>query len=153
MKLPLDFRDLLEEFAREGVEFVVIGAYAFGFHVAPRATKDLDLLLEGSPENLARAARALGRYGAPSDVVEAVRNLGEDEVAYVGQPPLRIDFLRSIDGVSPADVFAHSVRGTWEELPVRVISLDDLVRNKRAAARPQDLVDVRKLEKVRERKG
>jgi hypothetical protein len=46
----------LEEFAREGVEHVVIGGYAYAFHVQPRATKDLDLLLEGSAENLARAA-------------------------------------------------------------------------------------------------
>jgi hypothetical protein len=56
MSLPLDFKDLLEEFAREGVEHVVIGGYAFAFHVEPRATKDLDLLLGGDPANLECAA-------------------------------------------------------------------------------------------------
>jgi hypothetical protein len=54
MNLPADFRDLLEEFAREGVEHVVIGGYAYGFHVQPRATKDLDLLLAGSPPSRLR---------------------------------------------------------------------------------------------------
>ena len=92
MKLPPDFRDLLEEFAREGVEHVVIGGYAYAFHVQPRATKDIDLLLEGSDANLTRAARALTRYGAPANVVAAVQRLGSDEVAYVGRPPLRVDF-------------------------------------------------------------
>jgi hypothetical protein len=75
MKLPPDFRDLLEEFAREGVEHVVIGGYAFGFHVQPRATKDVDVLLGGSTSNLAPAARALARYGAPAKVVAAVLRL------------------------------------------------------------------------------
>jgi hypothetical protein len=51
MNLPNDFKDLLEEFAREGVECVVIGGYAFAYHVEPRATKDLDVLLEGSAAN------------------------------------------------------------------------------------------------------
>jgi hypothetical protein len=50
MNLPPDFKELLEEFAREGVEHVVIGGYAFAFHVEPRATKDLDLLIEGSDD-------------------------------------------------------------------------------------------------------
>src|SRR5258708_22997781 len=98
MNLPSDFRDLLEEFARDGVEHVVIGGYAFAFHVEPRATKDLDLLVEGSEENRGRAARALARYGAPQNVVEAMRTLAETEVVFLGRPPLRIDLLRAIDG-------------------------------------------------------
>ena len=57
MNLPHDFKEMLEEFAREGVEHVVIGGYAFAFHVEPRATKDVDLLIEGSDENRARAAQ------------------------------------------------------------------------------------------------
>lgn len=61
MKLPPDFRDLLVEFARERVEHVILGGYAFAYHAEPRATKDLDLLIEGSAENRIRAARALER--------------------------------------------------------------------------------------------
>ena len=149
MKLPPDFRELLEEFAREGVEHVVIGGYAFAFHVEPRATKDLDLLIEGSEENRARAARALSRYGAPPNVVEATRTLAETEIVYLGRPPLRIDLLCSIDGVSTSDVLKRAIPAEWEGTPIRVIALDDLLANKRAAGRAQDLVDVTKLERVR----
>jgi hypothetical protein len=99
MNLPPDFKELLEEFAREGVEHVVIGGYAFAFHGEPRATKVLDVLLGGDDENLQRAARALARYGAPPNVVEATRTLAENEVAYLGSPPLRVDLLRTIDEV------------------------------------------------------
>jgi predicted nucleotidyltransferase len=152
MNLPRDFRELLEEFAREGVEHVVIGGYAFAFHVQPRATKDLDILLEGSGENRERAARALARYGAPVDVVAATRNLAESEVVYMGQPPLRIDLLRSIEGVTSEQIMRNAVSGSWDGLAIRVIALDDLIANKRAAGRPQDLADVARLERVRARR-
>jgi predicted nucleotidyltransferase len=151
MKLPSDFKELLEEFAREGVEHVVIGGYAFAYHAEPRATKDLDVFLEGSAENRARAARALARYGAPQNVVEATRNLAETEIVYLGRPPLRIDLLRTIDGVSGDDVVRNAISATWDGTPIRVIALDDLIANKRAAGRPQDLADVVKLELARER--
>jgi hypothetical protein len=149
MNLPSDFKELLEEFAREGVEHAVIGGYAFAFHAEPRATKDLDVLLGGSKENLERAARALARYGAPPNVVEATGNLAETEVVYLGRPPLRVDLLRTIDGVSGAQVLRNAVSANWDGLPIRVIALDDLLANKRAAGRPQDLADVLKLERVR----
>jgi hypothetical protein len=149
MKLPPDFREMLEAFALEGVEHVVIGGYAFAFHAEPHVTKDLDILLEGSEANRARAARALARCGAPSNVVEAVRLLGESDIAYFGQPPLRIDLLRSIDGVSTPDVLKNAVSATWDGTATWVIALDDLIANKRAAGRPQDLADVAKLERVR----
>jgi predicted nucleotidyltransferase len=151
MKLPDDFRELLEEFAREGVESVVIGGYAFAFHAEPRATKDLDIFLDGSRENLERAARALTLYGAPANVVEATRTLAESEVVYLGRPPLRVDLLRAMDGVTAADVLSNAISTSWDGTPVRVIALDDLIANKRAAARPQDLADVAKLVRVREK--
>jgi hypothetical protein len=152
MKLPNDLKELLEEFAREGVEHVVIGGYAFAYHAEPRATKDLDILLEGSDENRERAARALAHYGAPQNVVDATRTLAEAEVVYLGRPPLRIDLLRAIDGVHAADVFRNAIAATWEGTQIRVIALDDLIANKRAAGRPQDLADVVRLEGVREKR-
>ncbi len=149
MKLPPDFRDLLEEFARQKVEHVVIGGYAFAFHAEPRATKDLDVLLEGSPENLERAASALSRYGAPANVVEATRRMSASEVVYLGRPPLRVDLLRSIDGVATADVLRRAVPASWDGVPIRIIALDDLIANKRAAGRPQDVADATRLERMR----
>lgn len=106
MKLPQDFRDLWEEFAREGVEHIVIGGHASAFHAEPRATKYLDLLLGGSRKYLERAARALARYGAPANVVESIKNLGETEIACLGRPPLRIDLLRTVDGAPPRRVLS-----------------------------------------------
>lgn len=146
MDLPIDFKELLEEFARSKVEVVLVGGYAVAFHGRPRATKDLDLLLEGSMENLSRAADALRRFGAPPAVAHAVGSMNETEVVFLGQPPLRIDLLRSIDGVSTADVLARAVAAVISGVGVQIISLDDLIANKRAAGRPQDLADAQLLE-------
>jgi predicted nucleotidyltransferase len=150
--LPPDFKELLEELARDAVELLVVGGYAVAFHGRPRATKDIDLLLAGSRENLDRAARAVARFGAPEHVVTAVRSMADSEIVFLGQPPLRVDFLRSIDGVSSANLFAQSVEANVDGVRVRVISLAHLIANKRAAARPQDLLDADFLERVRARR-
>ncbi len=151
MDLPPDFRDLLEAFARESVEAVLVGGYAVAFHARPRATKDIDLVLAGDAANLDRAARALALFGAPANVVEAVRALKDGEVAYLGQPPIRIDLLRTIEGVDPRGLFERAVPATLDGVPLRVIALDDLIANKRAVGRRQDLLDAELLEAVRAR--
>ena len=148
MDLPRDFRDLLEEFARERVEAVIVGGYAVAFHARPRATKDIDIVLGGDSTNLERASAALQRFGAPANVVTAVRTLGETEVAYMGEPPMRIDLLRTIEGVSATDLFADAVPGNLDGVPVRVISLEHLIANKRAVDREQDRLDVAILTRV-----
>ncbi len=153
MDLPLDFKELLAEFASSKVEAVIVGGYAVAFHGRPRTTKDIDLVLEPSPENLDRAAEALDRFGAPPVVVEGVRCMQPPEVVFFGQPPLRIDFLRTIDGVTTETLFANAVTTTLDHVPVRVISLPDLISNKRAAARPQDLLDAAYLERVRAKRS
>jgi hypothetical protein len=142
----------LAEFANEGVEAVLVGGYAVAFHGRPRATKDIDLVLGADAANLERAARALSRFGAPAAVIAAVRTMGETDVVFMGQPPLRVDLLRAIDGVDSAGLFARAVPGELDSVPVRVISLDDLVANKRAVGRPQDLLDADFLDRVRARR-
>lgn len=151
MDLPPDFSDLLAELARAGVESVIVGGYAVAFHARPRATKDIDIVLRASPENLGRAASALQRFGAPPNVVEAIRTMAESDIVYLGQPPLRIDFMVRIDGVEAEALFPRAIETTWGGQPVHVIALDDLVANKRAAGRPQDLLDVELLERAKSR--
>ena len=149
MDLPRDFRELLAEFARYGVEAVLVGGYAVAFHGRPRATKDVDLVLDGSPANLGRASEALDSFGAPSVVVDAVRIMAPTDVVYLGQPPLRIDLLRVVDGVDPESLAARAVTTEIDGVPLRVIDLVDLITNKRAVGRPQDLIDADFLERVR----
>ena len=148
MNLAPDFRDLLEELGRDAVEFVLVGGYAVAFHGRPRATKDIDIFLVGTSENLERAARAMDRFGAPKQVVAALRSMTDNEVVFMGQPPMRVDFLRSVDGVTPADLFHSAVHAVLDGIAIKVISREHLIANKRAAGRPQDLLDAEFLERT-----
>jgi predicted nucleotidyltransferase len=150
--LAPDFRELLEEFDRDAVEWLLVGGYAVAFHGRPRATKDIDLLLGGGADNLERAARAADRFGAQPDVVAALRAMAPADVVFMGQPPLRVDFLRTLDGVDTEALFARAVVADLDGLRLRVIALDDLIANKRAVGRRQDLDDAEFLERVRARR-
>jgi len=149
MNLHSDFSDLLVEFVRFEVRFALLGGYAVGVYAKPRATKDLDLLVSGEGDNLERVSLALAAFGAPARVVADAHSMGSSEIVYLGVPPLRIDILRSADGVETEEVLAAvNVIELPQGLKVPVISLAHLMANKRAAGRPQDLADVAALEKI-----
>lgn len=118
------------------------------FYGRPRATKDIDLLLEGSTENLQRTSVALTRFGAPEKVVAAITTMTSDDVVFMGHPPLRVDMLLSISGVPTNAILENAVSAQIDGIELQVISLPHLITNKRAAGRPQDLVDASFLEKV-----
>ena len=148
MDLHPDFRDLLAEFVRANVRFVVLGGYAVGFHAKPRATKDLDLLIARDAHNLEQAARALARFGAPTSVVEAIRTLAPNDIVYLGVAPVHVDIMCRADGIDTDATIARAEIVHLADLDVPVISRADLIASKRASERPQDLADVAVLEKM-----
>jgi predicted nucleotidyltransferase len=148
-----DFLDLLSAFNAGEVLYLVVGAYAVGVHGHPRATKDLDIWIEASPENAARVMNALRAFGAPLGDLEA-RDLETPGTGFMmGNPPSRIDVLTRIDGVRFEEVATRAVEASFDGVPTRVIGLEDLLTNKRAAGRLQDLADIRALERLRELGG
>lgn len=74
MDLHPDFRDLLSALADTNAEYLVVGGWAVGYHAEPRFTKDLDILIGTSNENLQTVARALAQFGAPAAIIETLRN-------------------------------------------------------------------------------
>ncbi len=151
MELHPDFRDLLAEFVRAEVRFVVLGGYAVGHHAKPRATKDLDILISRIEGNLARASQAAAQFGAPKSVVEDLLSLRAEEIVYLGVPPVHVDIMCRADGIDTEEVIARAVVVHVDGLDVPFISLLDLIQNKRASGRPQDRADVAILEKVEAR--
>lgn len=149
MRLQQDFADLLEAFADAAVRYLLVGGYAVGFHGQPRFTRDIDLWLDPSEENIERACRTLASFGAPSDVVEMLRSAGPHEIVYLGKPPFRMDFFKSLPGVEFEAAYRRRVVDTWGGVPVSVIGLEDLIASKHETDRPQDRLDLRALEKAR----
>ena len=141
-----DFRDMLSALNEEGVEYLVVGAYALAAHGIPRATGDLDFWVRNSHDNVLRLLRALESFGAPTDELSPADLTQEDVVFQIGREPNRIDFLTSIDGVGFDEAWSDQLEVEIDGLAVRVLSRDQLIANKKAVGRPRDLADVQELE-------
>ena len=140
--LPRDLRELLLAFNAHAVDYLVVGGYAVGVHAEPRATKDLDVLVRPLSANAELVYQALAVFGAPLDNVAPADFCGDPKAVFqVGQPPLRIDILQHIDGVSFDEAWSNRVEADIDGIPVHVISAADLIRNKTASGRLQDLAD------------
>ena len=148
MALHPDFKDLLAAFAAEGVEYLVVGGYAVGFHARPRFTKDIDLWIGDDPANLQRIRRALLAFGAPPALMDEIDAAGPEDVLWMGSPPLRIDLLKGVPGGLFAQAYANRIETTWDGIPVSIIGLDDLILIKRASGREQDRLDLVILEEA-----
>jgi hypothetical protein len=151
MSLPHDLIEMLSAFADEGVRYLVIGGHAVSFHARPRSTKDLDLLLDAAPENIARACSALARFGVPPVIVDALRAARPDEIVWLGRPPLRVDFLLRAPALSFDSAWPRRVTVELTGVLVHFIGRDDLLANKRGTARAQDLRDVEAIERASKR--
>jgi hypothetical protein len=132
-----------------GVEYLVVGGYAVAFHGHPRATGDLDLWIATSPENVSRVRRALTEFGFSEELVGSAPLHVRGKVIRMGTPPLRIALLTSISGVVFDACYrrreAHIEAHIADEVEVAFISRADLLANKRAAGRTQDLADLEVL--------
>jgi hypothetical protein len=144
--LNRDFAEMLKALGAEGVEFLVVGAYAVAGHGIPRATGDIDLWVRPTADNAARLWRALERFGAPRSRVSPESFTQPDVVYQIGLPPNRIDFLTTIDGVAFDDAWAEKVPCVVSGIAFNMISLRHLVANKQATGRPQDLADIARLQ-------
>lgn len=142
-----DFVELLRSFADHDVEAIVVGAHALAAHGHVRATKDLDVWIRPTPENAARAYRALAAFGAPLHELEVQDLATPGTVFQIGVAPVRIDILTEITGVSFEEAWTDKVAAKLGSVGVFVLSRDKLIRNKRAAGRTQDLADVERLER------
>lgn len=148
-ELNADAMDMLVALDEAHVEYVVVGAHALAVHGLPRATGDLDILVRPDAANAKRIIAALEAFGAPLDahgiVVSDFDHPGT--VYQIGLPPRRIDLLTEISGVDFEEAWAtHVSVSIGDGLQVPVLGRDALLKNKRAAGRPKDLVDVAALE-------
>lgn len=141
-----DFRDLIFELNSAGAEFLVVGGHALAAHGVIRFTKDIDLRIRPSAENAERVWIALERFGAPMSKLEKRDFSSEAMVIQIGLPPNRIGILTQVDGLEFNHAWGGRMASQYGDQVVQVLGLDDLIDNKKAAGRPQDLLDVATLE-------
>jgi Nucleotidyl transferase of unknown function (DUF2204) len=144
-----DHRDLLSEFNRHNVEYVIVGGVAVSAHGIPRYTKDLDLLIRASKKNSELVHRALAAFGAPIHDTDPAELRDGTTVLQLGAEPNRIDILQAISGVDFDQVWQNRVLAKIDSsVTAPLISKEDLIQNKLKAGRPRDLADVAELRSI-----
>jgi len=145
--LPKDFRELLQLLNSKKVEYLVVGGYAVALYGYPRATGDMDIWIALSKDNAHRTVEALREFGFDTPQLKEDLFLEKEKNIRMGNPPLRIEILTSIDGVEFAECYRNKRIVTIDDIDVSFISLKDLKKNKKASGRYQDLADLENLEK------
>jgi hypothetical protein len=138
-------RDVFKSFQQREVKYVVIGGIASVLHGVPRATFDLDILIEATPENADRLLQALLDAGLGTASLTSADDLLSHEIT-IFKDYVRIDVQTFTPGISFEQAWKHRQVMSFQGDQFFVVSKEDLIRSKRAAGRPIDLEDVRLLE-------
>ena len=144
--LSQDFKEFIQSLNDSQVRYLIIGGYAVAFHGHPRYTKDMDVWIAIDPDNAARMIKALEQFGFGSLGLKPEDFLAPDQIVQLGYPPNRIDVMTSIGGVDFDECYAARLQAEIDGAKVNFIDLENLLRNKRATGRHQDLADVENLE-------
>ncbi|MCE7059830.1 DUF6036 family nucleotidyltransferase [Dyadobacter sp. CY343] len=148
MVLEPDFEDFIALLNKHEVEYLVVGGYAMAFHGRPRYTGDLDIWINVSESNAQKMLVVLAEFGFSSLMFSKEDFLKENIINQIGYPPLRIDILTSVDGITFAEAYSNRKSLEMGALEVAFIGLNQLIANKKASNRPQDIVDIESLKKI-----
>ncbi len=146
MEIQKDFKEFFALFNAHKVEYVIVGGYALAFHGAPRYTGDIDVLVRAEKANALNILAALSDFGF-SELDLSVDDFSDpDRVLQLGMPPVRIDILTSLTGITWQEASTDTLDLDYGGVPVKVVGREALLINKRATGRAQDLADIEALE-------
>ncbi len=143
-------RDVFKCFQKHDVRYVVIGGIAAVMHGVPRATFDLDILIEATPENAQRLLDALVEANLGTALLTSAEGLLAHEIT-IFKDRVRIDVQTVTQGLHFEDAWQRRETMEYQGQSFYVVCRDDLIASKRAAGREVDLQDVRILEMGNER--
>jgi predicted nucleotidyltransferase len=144
--LPSDFKEFLRLLSEKDVKYVIVGGYAVGYHGYPRSTGDMDVWVDSTEENADRLVQALKAFGFDVPKLDSDLFVDPDRVVRMGHPPLRIEILTSVTGVSFEECYSSRVEEELEDgTPIHFIGLEKLKENKRESGRHKDLDDLENL--------
>ena len=146
-----DYEEFIAALNAHGVKYLVVGAHAVAFHARPRATKDLDILIEPTKPNARRTLAALREFFGGADLGYTVEDVISPQwIIQLGVAPVRIDLLSEIPGLPSFEMaWKKRVEARFGSVVTHYIGLDDLIRAKEETNRPQDQADVRILNRAK----
>ena len=146
MKVEKDYEEFLELLNAHEVKYCVVGAFALAFHARPRYTKDLDVFIEPASDNAGKIIRVIKEFGFEGINLTEKDFEKVDQIIQLGYEPVRIDLLTSISGCDFKEVWDNKVISKYGNVEVNFIGKVELLKNKRASGRKQDLADIDTIE-------
>ncbi|HEY1869581.1 MAG TPA: nucleotidyltransferase [Chitinophagaceae bacterium] len=140
-----DFKEFIELLIKNKAEYLIVGGYAVSIHGHPRYTGDLDIWLNPIPQNAELILKTVNEFGFSSFKLTLEDFTKPGNVIQLGHPPLRIDLLTEIDGVTFKECFNNRKEVTIDGLQVNFIGYDDLLKNKKESGRHRDIDDIDNL--------
>ena len=143
-QLPEDFKEFIQYLNLNKVKYLLVGGWAIGIYGHPRATKDIDFLISNDQEDLEKLQKALNDFGTPPINLEKFKEKGY--VIRMGSSPIQIDLINEADGINLDNCYERKKIIEIDDIQINVISIEDLIKNKRASGRAADIADAEKLE-------
>jgi hypothetical protein len=145
-----DFQEFFLALNEKKVNYVLVGGYSVIYHGFPRTTGDLDLFVEVSKENYGNLVLAFELFKMPTfDMTEdSFLNETKINVYTFGRPPVCIEILKEISGFTFQEINNNAIQTVFEDIPMKIIHLNDLRRNKEISGRSKDLNDLENLSEL-----
>ncbi len=150
MNIHEDFEEFLKLLNEKRVEYVIVGGYAVAFHGYVRVTKDLDIFFHNSSYNIKRLKQALGDFGFSVEGLDEVAFSERGKIIRMGVAPVMIELINAVSGLSFESAWKNKVKGEYGGTKVYYLSKSDLLKNKKASGRPQDVADIAELKRLDE---
>ena len=149
MKESQDFKEFIELLNKHDVRYLIVGGYALSYHSRPKFTQDIDFWIDIDRENAKKVLQVLDDFGFGNLGISIEDLMTAEKILQLGVEPLRIDLLTSVDGLHFDQAYKVKVRGNYFDVTADIISLDDLIKNKKASGRKKDLHDLDWIEQYR----
>ena len=145
-QLPEDFKDFIQLLNINDVKYLLVGGWAVAAHGHPRATKDIDFFVSDDKDNIKKLEKVLVEFGAPPIDIEGF--IKEDSFIRMGVEPIRIDIIKEASGINIEDCYNRKKLVNIDGIEIKIISVEDLIKNKTSTGRLQDIADAEKLKKL-----
>jgi hypothetical protein len=140
-----DFSTFVRLCEENSVEYMIVGGYAVAIHGYPRYTGDIDIWYRQTKINCSKIMDVVAAFGFASLQLTANDLMEPEVIIQLGRPPRRIDLVSTIDGVTFDDAYPQAVTIIVDNVPIKIISKPDLIKNKSASGRHRDLDDIENL--------
>ena len=148
MRVEKDFKEFIELLNRHNVKYLIVGGFAFSYYAEPRYTKDIDIFINASPENAKLLMNVMKDFGFGAIGLSEDDFLKQGQIIQLGNEPVRIDIINSISVIDFESAWENRTVGKYGDIPANFISKPDLIKNKKATGRKQDIADIEKLNKI-----